>query len=84
MMQLEAPTLHGVVDGVLQPAGSLEDVGVVRIVVALADHLHAAEAERVVHVRLALPLKNKARLIFRDACERQTRTCTSCPSHPRL
>ena len=38
------------------PAGSSQDVGVIGVVVALAGHLHPAEAIGCVHVRRALPL----------------------------
>lgn len=45
--------------GVLQPTGALQDVGVRGVAVALASYLDATKAVPIVHVGLTLPLKRK-------------------------
>ena len=48
--------LFGVVECILQTAGSPGYVGIIWVVVSLTNNVDAAEAKVVIHVGLALPL----------------------------
>ena len=59
-LPLLLPPLPGQLQGVLQTAGPGQDVLVLRVVVALAHHLHLPEPHPALHVGLALPLNVSA------------------------